>query len=114
VRRRGGALVPENGEPLNAENPDGGLYQLPFDQGRGLITYLLLADQDRVDVLLVTWVDVGVGGRPGQLTCRARSQRRLTVSRGCPLPNILRHGTSADLQCLNLVGNDQPERCHLS
>jgi hypothetical protein len=39
------ALVPEHGEPLNAENPDGGLYQLPFDQGRGLITYLLLADK---------------------------------------------------------------------
>jgi hypothetical protein len=31
---------------------------LPFSRGRGLITYLLLADQDRVDVLLVIWIDV--------------------------------------------------------
>lgn len=52
-------LIPDRGEPLNADNPDGGLYQLPFDRGRGLITYLLLADQDRVDVLVVTWVDFG-------------------------------------------------------
>lgn len=35
----------------------GGLYQLPFGEGRGLITYLLLEDQGRVDVLVVTWVD---------------------------------------------------------
>jgi hypothetical protein len=50
-------LVPERGEPLSADNPDGGVYQLPFGSGCGLITYLLLADQDRVDVLLVTWLD---------------------------------------------------------
>ncbi len=50
-------LVPERGEPLNADNPDGGVYQLPFGSGCGLITYLLLADQNRVDVLLVTWLD---------------------------------------------------------
>ncbi|MGB7797577.1 MAG: hypothetical protein WBL53_15175 [Pseudonocardiaceae bacterium] len=36
-------LVPERGEPLNADNPDGGVYQLPFGSGCGLITYLLLA-----------------------------------------------------------------------
>lgn len=52
-------LVPERGEPLNADNPTGGVYQLTFGDGRGLITYLLLADQDRVDVLIVTWLDVG-------------------------------------------------------
>jgi hypothetical protein len=51
-------LIPERGEPLNADNPGGGVYQLPFDAGRGLITYLLLVDLDRVDVLLVTWIDV--------------------------------------------------------
>lgn len=50
-------LVPERGEPLNADNPQGGLYQLPFGDGRGLITYLLLEDQGRVDVLVVTWID---------------------------------------------------------
>ncbi len=27
-----------------------------YGEGRGLITYLLLVDQERVDVLLVTWV----------------------------------------------------------
>jgi hypothetical protein len=52
-------LVPERGEPLNADNPDGGLYQLLFGSDRGLITYLLVTDQDRVDVLVVTWVDFG-------------------------------------------------------
>lgn len=53
------SLVPERGEPINADNPDGGVYQLTFSGGRGLITYLLLADQNRVDVLIVTWVDFG-------------------------------------------------------
>jgi hypothetical protein len=52
------ALVPERGEPLHADNPDGGLYQLVFGGGPGLITYLLLADQRRVDVLIVNWVQL--------------------------------------------------------
>ncbi|MFC5108857.1 hypothetical protein [Kibdelosporangium philippinense] len=52
------SLVPERGRPLNAENPTGGIYQATFGNGRGLITYLLLADQDRVDVLQVTWIDL--------------------------------------------------------
>ncbi|MFD1045744.1 hypothetical protein ACFQ1S_09295 [Kibdelosporangium lantanae] len=51
-------LVPERGEPLHQANPTGGVYTLPFGE-HGLITYLLLADQDRVDVLLVTWLDLG-------------------------------------------------------
>ncbi|GAA0235550.1 hypothetical protein GCM10010492_38140 [Saccharothrix mutabilis subsp. mutabilis] len=50
------SLVPERGEPVNAANPTGGLYQLPFGSGRGLITYLLLRDQRRVDVLVVMWI----------------------------------------------------------
>jgi hypothetical protein len=50
-------LVPERGEPINAANPDGGVYQLVF-AGHGMITYLLLADQLRVDVLTITWVDL--------------------------------------------------------
>jgi hypothetical protein len=49
-------LVPERGQPINPANPTGGVYQLVYGDGRGLITYLLLADQERVDVLLVTWV----------------------------------------------------------
>ena len=53
------ALVPERGEPLNAHNPDGGMYQWVFDEGRGLITYLLLDAQHEVDVLVVTWIASG-------------------------------------------------------
>ncbi|MGQ0718294.1 MAG: hypothetical protein ACT4NP_13500 [Pseudonocardiales bacterium] len=53
------SLVPERGEPINADNPDGEVYQLTFGDGRGLITYLLLTDQNRVDLLIVTWVDFG-------------------------------------------------------
>jgi hypothetical protein len=48
--------VPERGEPINAANPEGGVYQLTFGGGCGLITYLLLTAQNRVDVLVVTWV----------------------------------------------------------
>lgn len=50
-------LVPDRGQPINSANPTGGVYQFVYGDGRGLITYLLLADQERVDVLLVTWMD---------------------------------------------------------
>jgi hypothetical protein len=53
------SLVPERGEPINAANPDGGVYQLIFGDGCGMITYPLLSDQNRVDVLIVTWIDFG-------------------------------------------------------
>ncbi|MCC8248610.1 hypothetical protein [Saccharothrix luteola] len=49
-------LEPERGRPLNPDNPAGGLFQLDFGGGRGLITHLLPTSQDRVDVLVVTWV----------------------------------------------------------
>ena len=49
-------LVPERGQPIDPANPTGGVFQLVYGEGRGLVTYLLLADQERVDVLLVTWV----------------------------------------------------------
>jgi hypothetical protein len=52
-------LVPERGRPINVANPDGGVFQLDFGGGRGLITYLLLRSQDRVDVLVVTWISFG-------------------------------------------------------
>ncbi len=32
------SLVPERGEPINADNPTGGIYQLTFSGGLGLIT----------------------------------------------------------------------------
>ncbi|MCG8920286.1 hypothetical protein L6E12_31405 [Actinokineospora sp. PR83] len=56
------ALVPERGQPLNPANPDGAVRQFVFDDGKGLITYLLLTDQDRVDVLVVTWVSFEAPG----------------------------------------------------
>ena len=48
-------LVPERGKPINDDNPSGGVYQLVFAVD-GLITYLLLEDQQRVDILQVTWI----------------------------------------------------------
>ena len=47
-------LVPWNGLPVNDSNPDGPVRQLPFG-GLGMITYLVLDDQQRVDLLIVTW-----------------------------------------------------------
>ncbi len=47
-------VVPWNGLPLNQDNPDGAVRQLPFGT-EGVITYLILDDQRRVDVLIVTW-----------------------------------------------------------
>lgn len=52
------ALVPERGEPLHADNPDGGVFQLVFGGGPGLVTYLLLAERRRVDVFVVDWVQI--------------------------------------------------------
>ena len=50
-------LVPWNGQPLNETNPDGSVRQLIFGPGGyGLVTYLVLEDQQRVDVLEVQWV----------------------------------------------------------
>jgi hypothetical protein len=48
-------LVPWNGLPINEANPDGAVRQLPFG-GLGLVTYLILEDQRRVDLLIVTWM----------------------------------------------------------
>jgi hypothetical protein len=51
-------LVPERGKPLNDDNPNGGVYQLPFAKN-GLITYLLLQDRQRVDLFRVVRLDLG-------------------------------------------------------
>lgn len=48
-------LVPWNGDPLHDDNPDGAVRTLPFGRA-GLVTYLILDDQRRVDVLNVLWV----------------------------------------------------------
>jgi hypothetical protein len=47
-------LAPWNGRPLNDANPGGPVRQLPFGD-LGMITYLILDDQQRVDLLIVTW-----------------------------------------------------------
>lgn len=49
------ALVPWNGLPYNDDMPDGSMRQLVFGH-QGLVTYLILEDQGRVDVLRVQWV----------------------------------------------------------
>ena len=47
-------MVPWNGLSLNDANPGGPVRQLPFGS-LGMITYLILDDQQRVDLLIVTW-----------------------------------------------------------
>ena len=50
-------LVPWNGRSLNDTNPHAEVRQMVFGPGgRGLVTYLILEDQRRVDVLQVNWV----------------------------------------------------------
>ncbi|MGH3797279.1 MAG: hypothetical protein ACRDSP_20585 [Pseudonocardiaceae bacterium] len=49
-------IVPWAGVPINETNPDGAVRQLVFGPGGyGTVTYLVLEDQRRVDVLLVQW-----------------------------------------------------------
>jgi hypothetical protein len=48
-------LTPWNGRPYNAAEPDGWMRHLDLPDGHGFLTYLVLDDQDRVDVLNVTW-----------------------------------------------------------
>lgn len=44
------------GRSVNPErNPDSGVRNLPFDAA-GMVTYLVVEQQRRVDILLVTWV----------------------------------------------------------
>jgi hypothetical protein len=50
-------LVPWSGEPHNEKKPDGNMRQVVFGAaGRGLVIYLILEDQRRVDVLEVLWL----------------------------------------------------------
>ena len=48
-------LVPENGEPYSKALPDGPMRTMLFGD-TGFVTYLILADQQLVDVVQVTWV----------------------------------------------------------
>jgi hypothetical protein len=49
-------LVPWNGRPLNEANPDRTVRHLVFGSGGyGLVTYLIMEGDRRVDVLEVQW-----------------------------------------------------------
>lgn len=50
-------LTPWNSKPINTDNPDGAVRQFTFgDAGNVLLTFLILEEQRRVDVLEVIWV----------------------------------------------------------
>jgi hypothetical protein len=50
-------VAPWSGEPVNAKNPEGEVRTAVFgQQHEGMVTYLILEDQRRVDVLQVVWV----------------------------------------------------------
>jgi hypothetical protein len=49
-------LAPWAGDPLHAANPDGAMRAVSFGPaGAGIIVYLILEDQRRVDVARVLW-----------------------------------------------------------
>lgn len=53
-------LAPWNGDPYNRVDPECAMRQLVFGHGgEGLVTYLVLEDQRRVDVLRVLWLQLG-------------------------------------------------------
>ena len=47
-------LTPWNGQPQNKDNPDGAVRRVLFGDW-GIVVYLILDDQRRVDVLQVVW-----------------------------------------------------------
>jgi hypothetical protein len=50
-------VSPWSGESLNFAKPEAGVRTLTFGPiGEGLITYLILEDQRRVDILDVLWI----------------------------------------------------------
>lgn len=49
-------LTPWNGAPLHKDNLGGAVRTLPFGSF-GMITYLILDDLQRVDILNVVWMD---------------------------------------------------------
>jgi hypothetical protein len=50
-------VAPWTGEPLIATRPDSGLRTLTFGpSGAGMITFLILEDRRRVDILDVLWL----------------------------------------------------------
>jgi hypothetical protein len=51
-------LTPWHSRPINEGNPDGAVRQLTFgDAGEALLTFLILEQQRRIDVLEVMWIE---------------------------------------------------------
>lgn len=48
-------LAPWNGRPINPDNPHGAVRTLAFGSA-GMLTYLVLDNEQRVDVLIVAWM----------------------------------------------------------
>lgn len=48
-------LTPWNGPSINSQNPNGAVRLWAF--ARGMVTYLILEDQRRVDIIKVVWSD---------------------------------------------------------
>lgn len=49
-------LTPWSGEPQHRDNPDGAVRRTVFGSaGEGIVVYLVLEEQRRVDVLRVVW-----------------------------------------------------------
>ena len=50
-------VSPWGGESINDRNPDGQVRTLAFgDHQQGMVTYLILEEQRRVDILSVLWL----------------------------------------------------------
>lgn len=49
-------LTPWSGEPINTRNSEGPVRMLAFGTA-GLVTYLVLEDQRRVDLLRIVWAE---------------------------------------------------------
>ena len=50
-------LTPWNSQPMNNDNPEGGVRQLSFgDAGDALVVFLVLEHQRRVDILRMIWL----------------------------------------------------------
>jgi hypothetical protein len=50
-------VAPWSGDPLIDAKPDGGIRTMTFgSSGEGMITYLILEDRRRVDILDVLWI----------------------------------------------------------
>ncbi|MBI4942463.1 MAG: hypothetical protein HY830_17115 [Actinobacteria bacterium] len=52
------SLSPWSGAPFTGHNPDAPLRSLPFGEGRGIVTYLVLEADRQVDIVQIVWLDL--------------------------------------------------------